>query len=1277
MGRKKHKPSNVELYDKFILVSSNASDPKKNEYKCPNSSCPRYRLLGHSLVGRGAVSSHLNQSPKCMEAWQHMRRLPPPAPLPQQHHEDEEEDNDVFSGTFLGSEPSSDDDGEPLQEATKGIAGLDDWLTFEELIFGCTGDDDDNNQTDEVAVDHAFLELLSSHSLTKEIRHATGQQKDELKAQLDELRQRTTNSVAKATDPLIGEDEPVYRGMWETHQKRKEDGFVERDLSRQEMHLLKLLHMLKGFPLHLFDKILSWALTAANDGVLTGEKANFPTRDKFIQKLRQRKGIDKLHPITTDIALPHAGISVPVTTFDAEEIFLSLLADQHLWRPENLNHYSAKEQFDLLSSPSDDVDFENLSDDYVYGDMHTGRISIMSHRLMKKKAYDLPIGIILAVDKTHLDVHGRCMVEPVMMSFSIFNRETRRSGSAWRIIGYIPNFNPLQEAKDPSEKNWDYHVVVDHIVSSLHTLMSHKAGSFWHFGGLGTSVAMKPYLHSILGDHEGHDKAVCHYTNRSLKVKNLCRICNTPTDRSDDPFYQFEAAEYRILEIEDIRSEAGAKKHSYRWIDKHGRMLCGYDKLFRGIDHDTFGVNLRAQTDVLHDLCKGDQQTAHSAFINVPRQSKASRTGALKKAKRRKDASSREEEALAKMFTRKKLENGKADMRLFSSRFKRVCERATCTWGVALTHQSDRGLPRSFFPQGSMSTEKLNARDYIGLILLDLLLLSSTLGDYLFGDLETPKNVEERGYKRLGLLGENGVDGWTTLFEHLLLMDAFERSPCITELARKQYHNFLVFYAENYKKTLGDIGGNAMKKIKFHSKTHRSFQMQQLGVPSNGDTEITECLHITESKQPGRNTQKRFEVLDQQSGKRWSENTVINLNFSDYQEILDSLVAPKKRSKANVYGHDLRGSSFHLTFGSRCSICYRNGKEELPALWHNAVLQEQLSLFFGQQVATRTNENLTSAITLHNSFHVDLDVEGEEAKRSFVFRAEPGRKDKRVQSPGWMDWAFVHVPELIEFDESDEGDEERDKLVPAHLLCFFSIHKDLNQEFSLEGGPSIGRQGTYVLCHLSTDFSNAEEEGQMTHRITKDYRGKDIVSGPGKDKANRNKRIEAMKKAPEQLTLYALPIGRIRGSCIVVPDIFPPTKRKRKANDNFTVGEDLVVSTVEYLMIEPPLTWQDMFEKHVLNNFNDKPRRKESSGNDGSSSSGEEGFASEAESTTSVEDMLASRGCCRKEVVASGSSSSEEEEEEEDANNESRFLSKGVASSASSSSRKRKKRAKG
>ena len=94
---------------------------------------------------------------------------------------------------------------------------------------------------------------------------------------------------------------------------------------------------------------------------------------------------------------------------------------------------------------------------------------------------------------------------------------------------------------------------------------------------------------------------------------------------------------------------------------------------------------------------------------------------------------------------------------------KKVVEKAMLMWGDLLSKQSDRGLPRTHFPQGALSTDKLNCHECNGLLLLCALFMCSTLGTQHLGDKNQHKEWAE--FKRMGCLGDSGMTHWIEVLE--------------------------------------------------------------------------------------------------------------------------------------------------------------------------------------------------------------------------------------------------------------------------------------------------------------------------------------------------------------------------------------------------------------------------------------------------------------------------------------------------------------------------------
>ena len=419
------------------------------------------------------------------------------------------------------------------------------------------------------------------------------------------------------------------------------------------------------------------------------------------------------------------------------------------------------------------------------------------------------------------------------------------------------------------KKSVDYHTILEHILEPMRKLMCHPGGIFWQFRTLRghPKGTIHLCLHSLLGDHEGHDKAACHKS--AVKVPFMCRRCNTPRDMMDEPRFSLTSS-YKLFSMSDIQSRAGAHKYSFRCLTHFESkkvvvdsvIKSAYNSLPFGDNDGEVGIHLRTQVDALHDRLKGDMETAHESLLAIQMVPTDDRKLGVSKKKKTKTSLQLSmpvdtlEETTASRSIKQQTKTQPKTRYLFCESIKSVCEKATTVWGVCLQHQSDRMLPRTNFTSGALSTEKINAREYVGLILLDLLLLCSTLGDHLFSDSETAIGKESTGYSKRGYLGNERLLQWVDILDAMLLIDGFERTTEISEHNRRLCGKYLIACCERCKKTLDKTDGNGMRKLKFHSKVHRAEQIEDTGVPDNTDAERTEHFQINACKDTAKNTQK-------------------------------------------------------------------------------------------------------------------------------------------------------------------------------------------------------------------------------------------------------------------------------------------------------------------------------------------------------------------------------------------------------------------------------------
>jgi len=109
-------------------------------------------------------------------------------------------------------------------------------------------------------------------------------------------------------------------------------------------------------------------------------------------------------------------------------------------------------------------------------------MSVMSHHELCDGGHSqTAIGLLLACDKMHTDLHGRSKLEPLLVALTIFNRDTRANFGAWRVLGCMPNEGSRFAPNCADKKRVDHHVILNHIFEPLRQLMCHPGGIFWEF----------------------------------------------------------------------------------------------------------------------------------------------------------------------------------------------------------------------------------------------------------------------------------------------------------------------------------------------------------------------------------------------------------------------------------------------------------------------------------------------------------------------------------------------------------------------------------------------------------------------------------------------------------------------------------------------------------------------------------------------------------------------------------------------------------------------------
>ncbi len=161
------------------------------------------------------------------------------------------------------------------------------------------------------------------------------------------------------------------------------------------------------------------------------------------------------------------------------------------------------------------------------------------------------------------------------------------------------------------------------------------------------------------------------------------------------------------------------------------------------------------------------------------------------------------------------------------------------TWARAvgryLGHQSDRGLPRTYFPNGVTGGTKLAGHEMNGVLLVLLLLCKLESSKALIGTKMSAKQLR----------------GWIELLECLLTWRWWLKRPTLPMEEVKASERCTKSLLKLFKKVVNRQHGSGMLLIKFHICLHFFETNLDLGVTINFDTGQMESNHKINANNPG------------------------------------------------------------------------------------------------------------------------------------------------------------------------------------------------------------------------------------------------------------------------------------------------------------------------------------------------------------------------------------------------------------------------------------------
>ena len=648
----------------------------------------------------------------------------------------------------------------------------------------------------------------------------------------------------------------------------------------------------------------------------------------------------------------------------------------------------------------------------------------------------------------------------------------------------------------------------------------------------------------ILGDSEGHDKFCGRQMvySRPFYDENspgLCRYCDTPYAKMDDPDYKFKWRPQRKVEkLVANKDEDGLKAIGYLNIEKNALHQLTYADERRQLHSALLSELLHCWQHGLHLYAANNifmvKHLSNKEKSKRKKESKAAEKSAKALASWKQAATDDSDSSLASASEEEvsvsdsdessaEEDDGlpeaeeKEDKKFnhFNVFDDFVCDQMDerCKeYGRLLQKQSDRDLPRTYFSAGIASKTKKNGHEMQGVIILILVFLVSSQFDSL---LENKFDLE-----RLGDL--------IHMLEFLIMFEEFMKQKSFLRSDVFKVRKFVPKFLDLFKKVVV----RSCKFLKFHLPLHLCDDILANGPPLGWCSSTGEKNHKTAVKTTARRTQRKAETLDEQTGLRYAEDITIQRSYGTM------------RSVDRVLHHAIQEEppfrKCGLSFFLRGNIIYkysRNLEKSTPAHWHDQNLQSAIAANLKTTIFLPNDMSGMTVIPIFTRLHKDGEI----------YRGNP-----RYKESDWHDWVYV-----------DWG---KDGKVPSQILCFIEITDDMrrtDQAIHIDSG-------VYAMCHsLTQSFTKPPLQGSAH-----------AVQGHKNYKANQSSRLlfwgEKEKDDNGSPLIRIVSVESFHSPCIGVPF----NLHNREVHD--------------YIFLRPRSKWTETFISYVKHaTTKETPRKQE------------------------------------------------------------------------------------
>ena len=507
-----------------------------------------------------------------------------------------------------------------------------------------------------------------------------------------------------------------------------------------------------------------------------------------------------------------------------EKALKSLLSNTSIMKEENLSFPDSRSPYS----------YENFPSNTDITELHHGKWWSESwETCCNYDAKEILVPIILYMDGISLDAHGRLSLTPLNMTLGIFNVATRKLPEAWETLYYHPDseYESCGHSRKPStiESLQNLHNGIKTALQSFSEACAEPNGIPWNslpFCGKKWRVNMKFAIAYVIGDTELHDKLCGRYGTRTGNVATLCRHCNCPTMRSNNP-YVFHKKETKLWYPKDFEPATEHDKEYFKKCSHHP-----IDNAFHQLDFGScnpHNIHLASPGECLHMHQLGVSKRAIEAFsdfvmgrINpeTTKKQKGTRTKAL--------------EAISHLAQK---------------------------YGALLTRQSDREFPPTKFTSPILTATKKEGKEYAGMLLSLLIAIISGKGK---DELVSQPNIDSTS------LGQQ-----VYVIELIIGMEQFLKEGSLTRTELLYLPKMIIHFLNKINSVCKRATGMGTNLIKNHLYFHLPKYIELWGPPSGFDSAASESNHKSEVKAPSKNTQGNASTLIEQTAKRHTENRML------------------------------------------------------------------------------------------------------------------------------------------------------------------------------------------------------------------------------------------------------------------------------------------------------------------------------------------------------------------------------------------------------------------